>query len=1177
MSKQWNDSQVKIRKSFLARRLAATLLPVAFTAFILLNCPACTNSTEPEGQNHPSSAGAAVDLIVEGAPGSAVIFGIERLAAALEASDRSFNRVSSMEESRSSFVMIAGTPEGSSLIRDWVETGTIKLAEGRESLAVKHLTEKGKNVLCIAGSDERGLMYALLEIAQQIQFLGSGKDWFSSAKDISESPRVPVRSMAILLHNEDCEKDWYYSKEHWQQYFARLATDRWNNFNLIFSHQTAYLSPLYAFHIDVPEHPEVKAIGLSKEQQKKNLEMLRYISRLANERSIDFTLGIWQQIAWEGKNQGSAQVSMVSGLTRQNMHSYIYLALKKLLQEVPNINAVQLRINHESGLDYNEQTEFFKNSVFRAIKDCGRPVLLENRNVGFLRETLQASLDMDIPTRVSHKYWGEHMVFPYHPTRIMWTYSYGDWLKYPQTYENIYQVWSLGSHRLFLWGDPEYVRRFAPTTTFQNASGFEICAPLSQKGIGNAPGAWRIFKDKDREHFTWEFERYWSTYMLFGRLTYNPDTADEIWLRDIRRRFGAEAAPFMAEAYRKASRVIPTIQGQATADYNMYTWPEKDMGGPINFYLHYLSFEEDRLSSFMEYVDRLLQNKLSAKMNPEDSAQRLEILAAECETALKNASRMVDRSNKEFWATAKDFQIISGMARYFSRKIRATYNLGLFYALSDLSLLKKAAANAEEGLVIWKELSATADELYYDDLVMGPGSYGHWKNNIPFVENDLKQIRHQEKLFDIVENFDFGFDFGPKPFNKVTEIYTAWHINAYTIEHRFQGVFPQSLFNPQQGFGWNDEVLLRAKQPRQVSKELWRASNNKNLNVPEEALLSDFVQGTHPAVFRVNLPQGHYQATVIITDRSGKPVDHGPMNVSVIERFGERPILTDTVIKKGDLIVKKFNFNMVGSRYSTFRLQFSAVPGADFIVSGLTFTRIEPHIAHFPLHTARPGQELTFDASVTLPEQILIPSKNSLSIARGTTSTIDPPDKIAGVKFFYSTDGGQSYNSKDMVVREDKIYTAVIPEGEVKKGKIRYFIEARDSIGQTVHLPSRKENDEYFLIQVTDDRTPPVVEHTPAKECSPGEPLLIKSKVTDDSEIKEVILYYRPTRQAMEYSKVTLVPKGKSLYEATIPGEIITTEFDLMYYIEAVDIYGNGIYFPDWNKTDPHIVVKVRR
>ena len=133
------------------------------------------------------------------------------------------------------------------------------------------------------------------------------------------------------------------------------------------------------------------------------------------------------------------------------------------------------------------------------------------------------------------------MVFPYHPTRFVWTYTYGDWLKYPREADQIYQVWSLGSHRVLQWGDPEFVRRFAETTTFQDAVGFEICAPLAQKGYGNAPGAWRIFRDREREYFRWEFERYWSFFGLLGRLTYNPRSGDEFWIRELESRFQALA------------------------------------------------------------------------------------------------------------------------------------------------------------------------------------------------------------------------------------------------------------------------------------------------------------------------------------------------------------------------------------------------------------------------------------------------------------------------------------------------------------------------------------------------------------------------------------------------------------------------------------------------------------
>ncbi len=1118
-----------------------------------------------------------VEIIVDGQLGSPSKFGISRLFETLENKGYLFSKIDSIENSILSDILLIGTLKSSDLIRRLNNEGKLKLSENGESLSVKRQIQGDKKILIISGTGDRGLMYALLEITQQIETFDGINSWYDSIKEISESPQVPVRSMAVLLHNEDLEKDWYYSKAFWQNYFGMLAANRWNTFNMIFSHQTPYLSPLYAFHIDVDQHPEVRALELSKEQQIKNLEMLKYISFLAKSRGIDFTLGIWQQIAWEGKNQGRQQESMVKGLTRKNMHSYTYLALKKILMECPDINAVQLRINHESGIDYDEQTEFFKNSVFRAIKDCGRPVLLEARNVGLLRETIQSGVDMGLQTRVSHKYWGEHMVFPYHPTRIMWTYSYGDWLKYPQTYQNIYQVWTLGSHRLLLWGDPEYVRRFAPTTTFQNSVGFEICAPLSQKGYGNKPGNWRIFKDKEREYYNWEYERYWSFYKLFGRLTYNPKTGDEIWLRDISQRFGKAAVPAMAKAFRTASRILPLIMGSATVDYNMGIWPEKDMGGLINFYLHFMTFDESRISNFMDFVENTIQGKYTAKLSPEEMATRLEKTAAECEKAVILAEESIKQPNKEFWAAKKDFLILSGMARYFSHKIRATYNLGFYYELGDLSCLKTAISHAQSGLEAWKKLSAIAEEIYYPNLVMGPASYGHWKDNIVFVKNDLEQLLYQETLFNLVQNFDYGFDFGPGPYNNVTTIYTPSYTNYYTIENRFLGVFPSSSFNPQQpGFGWNDTVELMAVKPQKIPRTLLRASNIENLDMPAQALLGDFVQGKQSAVFRIDLPEGHYQAVVILTDKSPNPRDHGPMSVSVIERFGERPIIVDKVVKKGEMLIKKFNFNMVGSRYSNFKLKLSASEGSDFILTGLTFTRVEPHIAHLPIRRAVPGQKLIFNATVTLPEQILQPVKNSLSIARGTTSTIEPPDKIENVSFFYSSDKGKSYITSEMK-SEDNIYTFSLPGNTVQSGEIRYFIEATDSIGQIVQIPEKSQNKNYYSIKVSDDLTPPSVTHTQEKYWNPGEPLLVKATVLDNSPIAKVLLYYRPTRQAQQYSVVTMYPKGNNVYSATIPGSIITTEFDLMYFIEALDEFGNGIFYPDPDITDPQIIVKIRR
>ncbi len=632
----------------------------------------------------------------------------------------------------------------------------------------------------------------------------------------------------------------------------------------------------------------------------------------------------------------------------------------------------------------------------------------------------------------------------------------------------------------------------------------------------------------------------------------------------------------MATAARASSQVLSYIQAVATADYNMGFWPEKDMGGLINFYLHLKPYDICRIASFLDHVRDAQAGKRTAKLSPDDVADRLDKIADDAERAIAKAEAAITAGEKEFWGTKMDVLILSSLARYHGQKIRAASRLGFYYSLGDVSLLREAIDHASRGLEIWRKLSALGSEVYHDKLVFGPTSVGHWKDNIFFVEQDLEALRYQEALFKDVPNFDFGYDFGPKPFTAVNELYSTIYPNYYSIEPRFQGVFPDSVYNSQTGFGWQEGEDLHADPPARISGSVWRGANLSSLTLPGEALLGDFVQGTKPAVFRIDLAEGHYQAAVMITDRRPNGTDHGPLSLSLIERFGERPIIVDKVLRKGELLVAKFNFNMVGTRFSTFRVKISAAPGADFILNAFTITRLEPHLAHLPSRSTQPGKELTLKATVTLPSKIEEGPKDSLSIARGTTSTIEPPARIERVTLVYSTDEGRSFRSLDMPAAGEAVYAATIPAAEVREGEIRYYLESEDSIGQIVRLPKADAVDPFFRTGVSTDRTPPAVTHVAPPSANPGEALEIKAKVSDASPIAALRLYYRPTRQNYEYSVVTMAPQGGE-YRATIPGKAITKEFDIMYYLEAVDAHGNGVFFPNPDIEQPYIIVKVVR
>jgi hypothetical protein len=294
----------------------------------------------------------------------------------------------------------------------------------------------------ITGGDVRGLMYGLLEAAAQIRETGR-------LRLTKGSPATPMRGIRYFIHNRDLEERWYYSREYWDRYFSMLAHNRFNRFNLVFAHQTAYLAPPYPFWIELPEFPEVRVPGLSEAGRKRNLEMLQYISQSAADHGIDFTLGIWEH------NIQTNMKPSVEGITRQNIGPYSRAALSRILRLCPAIRSVQMRTNAESGIPNDFQMEFYRDYVFPAIRECGREVRLDLRAWVVAGGMIKAAQEVGVPLRVSTKYWAEDVGRPYQPAETYPNYSYLNFLEKPRNYEFYWELWGLGSHRMLLWGNPD--------------------------------------------------------------------------------------------------------------------------------------------------------------------------------------------------------------------------------------------------------------------------------------------------------------------------------------------------------------------------------------------------------------------------------------------------------------------------------------------------------------------------------------------------------------------------------------------------------------------------------------------------------------------------------------------------------------------------------------------------
>jgi hypothetical protein len=111
----------------------------------------------------------------------------------------------------------------------------------------------------VTGGDLRGLMYGLLEAADQIRTTGR-------MKQVHAEPSTPVRGVRMFANASDLEAPdtW------WRSYFQTLARDRFNRITLIFTALPA------------------------------NYERLRAVSQLASDYAVDFTLGLWEHSPGNG-------------------------------------------------------------------------------------------------------------------------------------------------------------------------------------------------------------------------------------------------------------------------------------------------------------------------------------------------------------------------------------------------------------------------------------------------------------------------------------------------------------------------------------------------------------------------------------------------------------------------------------------------------------------------------------------------------------------------------------------------------------------------------------------------------------------------------------------------------------------------------------------------------------
>jgi hypothetical protein len=861
----------------------------------------------PMASQHASDSGYDVSLVQEGQPGPATTHGWQKMKAALTAKGLHYEEVSDAKAAHAQLLISA----------------SVKAGETPESLSIHKTTWQGKQTLQLSGSDDRGLMYALLDSANRIGWAKDKNAALSEVRDTVESPSVADRGVTIFTMQKHQFEDRLHDENYWVHYFDMLANDRFNTVEVLFGYETnGYMCPAYPFFMNVDGFPQVKVTGLSREEQQRNRVDFHRLMRLAHDRGINVTLGIWCHYYRFTTPPNAIHSSLVdhsipvpatvAGLTEDNLVPYTRAAIGQFLREFHEADGVQLLMMNESGLKTGDMMDFWK-SIYQALKDAAPNMQYEVRAKGVPDDLIEYGLNLGLKIRVNTKYWAEQVGLPFHPTHIQALnqferrHGYADMLKYPRRYKLHWTLWTSGTTRVLLWGDPEYVRRFAATTHLGGAEGFDVMEPLATKMAGH-PHDLKPFDllSPSYRYYDYEFQRYWYFYELFGRLTYDPNTPTEEWDHEFEARFGKDAAPFVQQGLARASQILPEITAYCLLPNLFPTtrgWPERQRQGDLAEYAQATPSDTEQFQSLRDAADDILEGRSSPKRTPMETSAWFARASADVRQFVIEAEKAAGpHPGKEFASTMVDLKILSDLAAYHARRIPAGLDLALFEKTHDLNALDDAIQHEIEAIAAWGDIVRDAGDVYNFDLMMGlpQGDLsGHWRDELVKLNDGLAALKRQRD---------------------------AYHVEV----RRLVGQYDLGLGAPQPGY-------------QRVERGTATANETAGSNL-----------------VALHVPNGQYEVTVHVHDDKAS---HGPMWME-LNGVEYSDIFT---VPAGQTVDRTMETKSVDGKL---KILFDNATSAKWYASTLVVKRIDPLILHTPVDRLEPKQDLKLRATVAGIDQL---------------------------------------------------------------------------------------------------------------------------------------------------------------------------------------------------------------
>jgi hypothetical protein len=592
----------------------------------------------------------------------------------------------------------------------------------------------------VVGRDQTGAMYGAMQLAEQLQL--SGPDFLPIALPLGGAPAVRIRAANLFLVLPAPGEDvwWFLDSQFWTQYLDLLAQSRMNFLDLhaMYNLDNTIFPNALLYFATSATYPQV---GVAADAREQNLAMLNTVIQMAAVRGIDVGLMSYRS---DARPTGDGTPQLADG--SDQLSQYTREAARDLATRASGLRRLGFRIG-ESG----QPASWYIDTFIAGVQDAGTGVQIYTRTWGTTKPDILSIVSQAGPdTVVEAKYNGEHLAAPYAIAggkfSSSWrNYSYENYLNPPVPYPFVFQIRAGGTHRAFRYAAYERTRRTALNFLMSpDISGFTLEA------------AHAYFPQRDPFHASadqfspWTFRRDELSYLLFGRLTYDPTTPPDVFRLALQSRVGTDG---LWDSVQAASEIVPWIQTAHTCgpDQRDYA-PELEFGGHVAYWSlpsngtrpphscgsAHQPFDQFAISLPDDVANDLVQGAITTRVSPLEVARTVLADAQQARTA---ASVMIDSTNPEARDVVNECIALADLGEWYGHKLRSASALAVYRKTAAAGYLDAARAETDLAGQAWTSLANDTSYIlsFVENLRMrGLGvSPFHW--SLPTVLNRLAE------------------------------------------------------------------------------------------------------------------------------------------------------------------------------------------------------------------------------------------------------------------------------------------------------------------------------------------------------------------------------------------------------------------------------------------------------